>query len=101
MPLCTETDRHRETEREDMNKRQEEQWRQEIRQGMRMRTGEEEEEERVTGGRERVCNGRDGERQIGQERRKENTLILLSLLLAYKPDHNKASLGGLLEKNTG
>ena len=82
-----------------MNKRQEEQWRQEIRQGMRMRRGEGEKEERVTGGRERVCNERDGERQSGPERRKENTLILLSLLLAYKPDHNKASLGGLLEKN--
>ena len=38
MPLCTEKDR--ETEGEDMNKREEEQWREEIREGMRMWRGE-------------------------------------------------------------
>lgn len=90
MPLCTEKDR--ETEGEDMNKREEEQWREEIREGMRMWRGEGEEEERVTGRRERLCNERNGKRQSRPERRKENTLILLSLLLAYKPDYNKASL---------
>ena len=75
-----------------MNEKEEEQYREEVREGMRMQRGEREKEERVTRGRERVCNERDGERQRGPEERKENTLILLSLLLAYKSDHNQASL---------
>ena len=51
--------------------------------------------------------GRGKGSRRGQDGRKENTFILLSLsvqkleLFAYKPDHNKSSLGGLLEEKMG